>query len=170
MTQNEELMDLFHKMSAMTRRMPPPPPHGFEGHPPMHGDCPPPPPPHGFEGHPPMHDNHPPHRAGRLLTILNEEGSMNQRKLAEMLDIRPQSLSEVIAMFEADGLIVREANSEDRREFLVSLTEAGKETAVKIDSQRKKHADEFFSALTEEEKAKFLELLKKIVDSHSEKL
>ena len=44
----------------------------------------------------------------RALSILNDCGDMNQAQLAKELDIRPQSLSELIGKLEGDGYITKQ--------------------------------------------------------------
>ena len=65
------------------------------------------------------------HGRGRMLGLLHDHGEMSQSQIASLLDIRPQSLSEMLTKAESDGVIVRRQSTEDKRQTLVSLTELG---------------------------------------------
>ena len=127
---NEELLDLLRKAAMLSRRPPEGmPAEGFHRGVP-HREMPP----AGVPllqpergGHHGPMPGRPPHREReRVLTLLQESDGISQRKLALILDIRPQSLSELLGKLERDGLIRREKNEDDKREILVSLTEVGR--------------------------------------------
>ena len=63
---------------------------------------------------------------GRALALLNMQGEMRQRDMGFILNIRPQSLGEVLAKLERSGLITRRTSEKDRRVLLVSITEKGR--------------------------------------------
>ncbi len=63
------------------------------------------------------------------LFILERTGPVSQKKLADILRIRPSSVGEILAKLEAKGLICRTPSPEDGRVLLVSLTEEGKAAA-----------------------------------------
>ena len=143
---NEEIIRTMRKLNAMSRRGPehrPGPPEG--GAP----DMPPP-------------DARREHGRGRIMGILDAHGSMSQAKLAELLDIRPQSLSELICKMEADGLVARNRTEEDRRQTIVSLTEEGSARVAAFREAHRRHAEQFLSPLTDEEKAVLASLLRKL--------
>lgn len=98
----------------------------------------------------------------RVLHMLLRSGGMTQRELTERLDIQPGSASELIKKLETAGLILREANAEDRRTTNITLTEAGK-TQVEENRRRFKDTNRaLFETLSEEEKLQLLALLEKL--------
>ena len=105
---------------------------------------------------------------GRALSILNDCGGMNQAQLAKELDIRPQSLSELIGKLEADGYITKQQSHADKRQTIVSITEKGRSRVADIREKHRKEAEDFLAALSEEEKDTLYCLLKKLVDSHKD--
>ncbi|NLN24054.1 MAG: MarR family transcriptional regulator [Clostridiales bacterium] len=111
----------------------------------------------------------PHHGRGRIIALLSERGCSGhtQKELAELLGVRPQSLSEALMRLEEDGLVRRERNEEDKRELRIFLTEAGKRLSLEINRGREKRAAEFFSPLTNEEKETLGILLKKLADAHT---
>ena len=72
----------------------------------------------------------------RIMEILMEKGSLSQRELAELCDIRSGSLSELVAKMELNGYIARCPDPRDRRTLDVSLTEAGMLAAQALRDRR----------------------------------
>lgn len=150
MTKNEEIMGMLRKLGAMSRRGHKPP---EDMPPPIHG-MPPPPPPH--------------HGRVRLMNMLMEHGAMSQREIADKLDIRPQSLSELLVKMEADGMISRRQAEEDKRVSVVELTEAGRERLVVMREENRVHAEKILSPLSECEKDELYSILKKLTEKETE--
>ena len=145
---NEEIVRTMRKLNAMSRRGPDP-----------HAE-------HRGEGAPPP-DAVRDHGRGRIMGILADRGPVCQSKLAEFLDIRPQSLSELICKMEADGLINRQQSEEDRRQTIVSLTEEGSARVSAFRESHRRHAEEFLAPLTEEEKIALCAILKKLAEGRT---
>ncbi len=103
---------------------------------------------------------------GRVLGILALQSPLPQKNLAFMLGVRPQSLSELVAKLEAGGLVTRERDVNDRRSFLIDLTEAGREAATEIDAST--GADPF-DVLTDEEQETWSGLTAKVTEALAEK-
>lgn len=103
------------------------------------------------------------HRAMRLLQLVSQHDAIASRELAELMDIRPSSLTEMLARLEADGLVSKEKDPQDLRVWRISLTEDGK-NLLKEASEPWKAQDDFSDILSEEETATFLELCKKLSD------
>lgn len=66
--------------------------------------------------------------ANQLLVLghLHRHGSATPGEVAAAERQRPQSLTRVFAELEAEGLIAREPGTADRRQSVLSLTEAGR--------------------------------------------
>lgn len=116
MTKDEEIMGMLRKLNAMSRRSRPP----HDVPPPPMGEMMPPPPPRE-------------HGRVRLMNMLKENGELSQKEIAEKLDIRPQSLSELLVKMESDGFISRRQDKDDKRVIVVALTEKGEEQLVVLD-------------------------------------
>lgn len=110
-----------------------------------------------------------PRGRGRILSILKDSDGITQREIAERLDIRPQSLSEALALLEDDGLARKEANPSDKREMLVYITEEGLITEQRLRESREKRAAEYLSILSSEEKATLFSILSKLTALNKEK-
>ncbi|MFC4770984.1 MarR family transcriptional regulator [Enterococcus hermanniensis] len=100
----------------------------------------------------------------RVLAILDKEDGLIQSQLAEILDIRPSSLAELMKKMEKSDDVRRQEEEQDRRIKRVYLTEKGKEKAKKLGSTGGDMSEAFFAGLTEEEQQQFSETLQKISD------
>lgn len=105
----------------------------------------------------------------RCLCFLEEEGEMTQKQLAEKMEIRPASMSELLYKLEKKGFIERRSSLHDKRSVVVSLSESGKAEVLSFYEKRKKAHCELLSALQEEEKALFGRLLLKIQEHYRKK-
>lgn len=99
----------------------------------------------------------------RVLAILKEEDGLVQSYLAEVLDLRPSSLAELLKKMELNDLITRTADENDKRIKRVYLTENGKKRAAELTASKEKDASEtFFAGLNEAEQKEFSAFLEKI--------
>lgn len=101
-----------------------------------------------------------PHRGqGRILSILKLQPEITQKEMTYLLDMRPQSLGELLNKLEKSGFITREPSEADRRVVIVKLTEAGAEEAEKLSQVEE---ETIFDTLTDEEKAQFEAIIEKL--------
>lgn len=99
---------------------------------------------------------------GHILDLLSKHDGLSQRQIADMLDIRPQSISEAITTLEERGLIRKEINEQDRRGLLIYITEDGLQMRTELHNERVQNAKRIFTSISEEEKQTLLELLEKV--------
>ena len=118
---------------------------------------------------PPRGPFHFPPAVGRLLECAAANPGVSSRELCEALDLRPSSLSEILARAENDGLLCRTADENDRRVQRVSLTPKGSACVADMEKARHEDAKKKTSCLTEEEKAIFCKLCGRLSE-HIEKL
>lgn len=104
----------------------------------------------------------------RCLFLLDHRDEVSQRELADLLQIRPASVGEIISKLEHKGLIIRRSSSRDKRVQLVSLTPLGREEVRHARIERAQRHAELPAALSEEEKEQFCRLLKKINEHYME--
>ena len=77
-----------------------------------------------------------PHQGqGRILALLKLKPEISQKELSMILDIRSQSLGELLAKLERSGYIIRTPSEADRRVMNIQLTDAGKIAANQIEEQ-----------------------------------
>ena len=94
---------------------------------------------------------------GRILALLKKAPEISQRELGYLLDIRQQSLAELLMKLEAAGYITRSASETDRRVMNIKLTDKGREAELKaVDFS------DAFSCLNEEEQQQMREYLSRV--------
>lgn len=98
----------------------------------------------------------------RLLRLLLEHDGATQKELADLIFVRPASMTGMLQRLEEQGWIFRSPNPEDKRSSVVHLTPEGKEKAEELDQYRDQHSDSLFSVLTEEEQVQLLSYLEKL--------
>ena len=119
---------------------------------------------------PPERGEHPfPPAVGRLLACTAENPGVSSRELCELLDVRPSSLSEMLARAEADGLLTRAVDEEDRRVQRISLSEKGQRIISDMEAARSLDAQKKTACFTDEEKQQFCALCNKLSE-HIERL
>jgi DNA-binding MarR family transcriptional regulator len=119
---------------------------------------------------PPPASSHPfPPAVGRLLECAAANPGVSSRELCEALDLRPSSLSEILARAENDGFLSRTVDESDRRVQRVSLTDKGRAVVAEIENAHNEDAKKKTSCLSEEEKVLFCSLCSRLSE-HIEKL
>jgi len=104
----------------------------------------------------------PPH-AGILRRLVQSPG-ISQRELATTLGMHASRLVAVLDEMESLGLLIREANAEDRRTYSLQVTPKGKETMAQIAAISQQHNEALCASLNEEERAVLVGLLQRIAD------
>ncbi|MFN8471002.1 MAG: MarR family transcriptional regulator [Anaerolineae bacterium] len=113
--------------------------------------------------HGPMGD---PHRGqGRILALLKLRPEISQKDLSYLLDMRPQSLGELLAKLERNGYITRVPSETDRRAMDIRLTEKGAKAA-----EERVDLSEVFDCLNAEEQINFGDYLSRVIASLEERL
>ncbi|RVU97742.1 MarR family transcriptional regulator [Coriobacteriales bacterium OH1046] len=105
---------------------------------------------------------------GRILALLSAKPETTQRELSYLLDMRQQSLSELLAKLEERGYITRGKSADDGRVTKVSLTEAGAQAAPDLEALSKR--TDVLDCLDTDERAQFESLVDKLTDSLAAKL
>lgn len=102
-----------------------------------------------------------PPQAG-ILRVLAGSGGLSQRELAGRMGIHPSRLVAIVDEMEALGLVTREANSDDRRQYALQVTGKGREVMGEIGAVARRHNEALLRALSMEERVQLVGLLEKI--------
>ena len=100
---------------------------------------------------------------GRILKALRRMQSISQKELGFILDIRPQSLGELLQKLESNGYIQRHRSPTDKRALIVELTEKGENFQL-----QKPDYEELFISLNAQEKKFLKSSLEKISEQLNE--
>jgi len=87
------------------------------------------------------------------LELLGVHGPLRMKELAEKTGVTTGTLTAMADRLEAKGLIRRAPNKEDRRSFLVELTDRGRERFLEHDKLHDQLTREITAALSAEEAA-----------------
>ena len=110
-----------------------------------------------------------PHRGqGRILTLLRLQPQISQKDLGYLLDMRPQSLGELLMKLERSGYITRTPSEEDRRILNIRLTEEGEKAAEQ--AGQKPDFGSMFDCLSAEEQETLSMLLGRVITSLEQQL
>jgi DNA-binding MarR family transcriptional regulator len=107
-----------------------------------------------------------PPEAGVLGRLARSPGE-SQRALADALGMHAPRLVALIDELEGRGLVERRRDPRDRRNYAISLTDAGRETVLEIAAVAKQHEQAMTAALHDEERAQLASLLRRIADEQA---
>lgn len=100
----------------------------------------------------------------RVLVVLAKESNLTQSYLAEILDLRPSSLAELLKKMENNGDIIRIEDEQDKRVKHIQLTTQGKSKTDKLTSSKKNQdSDDFLAGLDEQQQTELRDVLGKII-------
>ena len=105
---------------------------------------------------------------GRVLALLAAKPDTTQRELSYLLDMRQQSLSELLAKLEEKGYITRSKSAEDGRVVKVVLTDEGAAAAPNLNALNER--PDVLDCLDADERAQFETLVDKVTASIEGKL
>ncbi len=108
------------------------------------------------------------HSSRQTLVKLHLHGKINQRKLAQILDISPQAVSETVKKLLSLSCITRE-NGSQKNENILALTPLGENIARLLEEVIQNHAEHFFQGFSQEELEQFSFLMDKLLENQKEK-
>ncbi len=117
----------------------------------------------------PAHAGKRSHGRGRLLSLLSEHEGITSHELAELLDVRPSSLSEMMSKLTEEELIIRTPDEKDKRVSHISLSDKGKELLSEIEADREEDASRITACFDDGEVEQFAALCDKLC-THLEEL
>jgi DNA-binding MarR family transcriptional regulator len=96
------------------------------------------------------------------IEILGTYGQMNMRSLAQKSGVTTGTTTVTVDRLEKKGYATRESVKEDRRVFLITLTEKGRQAFEEHHQYHTKLTEQVMAALSEEENEQLVKLLKKV--------
>ena len=97
-----------------------------------------------------------------VLMVLGQVGAINSRSLSEIMGINPGTISVYVQRMVEKGLIEKEQDQADRRNWVLNLTDAGKQHYQQTIRGAVIYTRDFLEVLSEEEQASLHEMLIKI--------
>ena len=87
--------------------------------------------------------------ASRALLLLSAGRARNPREIADALGVSRTTVTGLIDRLELDGLITRAIDPDDKRSFVLNLTEKGHQTVEKVENIRRKQLAEGLTRMDE---------------------
>lgn len=103
-----------------------------------------------------------------IMTVVGEQPGLEQTRLAYEVGIDRTTLANVVARLESRGIVQRDASPTDRRLRLVTLTKSGAKVLEKMREPARRAHDRTIEALPQRERARFVSLLRRLVDAGNE--
>lgn len=100
-----------------------------------------------------------------ILRFLWKHGSCTIGQLAEQLEVRSSSMSQMIDRLELAGMVSREPHQQDARTKVVTLTDTGGESITKMKDAQVEWLAGPFNQLTSEEQETLVNILKKMTNN-----
>jgi DNA-binding MarR family transcriptional regulator len=97
-----------------------------------------------------------------VLELLYHKGDMRIKAIIEKTFSSGGTMTVIIDNLEKEKLIERKTDPIDRRAYLISLTDAGRERIEGVFDKHIKNLDKALSILEDEEKSQIISLLKKL--------
>jgi DNA-binding MarR family transcriptional regulator len=107
-----------------------------------------------------------PPQAG-VLRRLGQFPGQSQRELADALGMHAPRLVALIDELEDRGLVARDRDPEDRRNYAISLTDEGQRALAELAHVARRHELAITAALDEGERAQLLALLRRLAEEQN---
>src|SRR3954452_14422952 len=98
-------------------------------------------------------------RQFQILGLLHDHGGLAQSELVQTMDVDPSILVTLLNPLEADGLVARERDPNDRRRHLVTLTPVGERQLTSAARAQKETEDALFGVLDHRQREQLRTLL-----------
>ncbi len=96
----------------------------------------------------------------RVFFVLSKKDGINQRELADELELETPTLVRILDAMEAQNFIERRSAQSDRRAKLIHTTEAGKVIAAEIDALAASVRADILKGISEEDVAVALKVIR----------
>lgn len=100
-----------------------------------------------------------------VLLVLNQQGSVSQRRLTERLGADKSAIVRILDELEERGICRRNPDPTDRRAHAVSLTAKGARMFVRAEQIATKVAADLFAGFDQADQRRLLDLLRRFIDA-----
>lgn len=102
---------------------------------------------------------------GLLVELWNKDGLTNA-EIAELLDIKPSSVTAQVKQLEEAEMVIRKQDENDKRVSRIFLTDKGREAQETRDTMHNDISETIFGNLTDEEQEQLALLMEKLVENN----
>lgn len=100
-----------------------------------------------------------------ILLKLCEKDRMTQKDLAIETNYKQSALTLILDKLEEKGLVVREAKKNDRRAYLITITQKGREFETILQNVANELEKKFLEGISPKQKEEFISVLDKIFEN-----
>lgn len=100
-----------------------------------------------------------------VLLRLCEKDRMTQKDLAFETNYKQSALTLILDKLESKGLVIREAKQNDRRAYLIAITNKGKEFETVLQNIANEVEKKVLEGISEKQKEEFISVLDKIFEN-----
>lgn len=100
----------------------------------------------------------------QLISAVGEAPGIRMGALAKQLGVTNRAITGLVDALQAEGLLGRQPDPEDRRAFRLALTATGAEQLARIDDLHDAVSADAFADLDNHERGQFAELLQRVID------
>ncbi len=88
---------------------------------------------------------------GRILYVLWERGTLSISEICKLTSLANSTMTKMLDQMENNGLIIRERNTENRKQILISLTDKARQYRKKYDDVSEKMNDLTYRGFSDDE-------------------
>ncbi len=103
------------------------------------------------------------HTEARLLSLLREQDGCAQEVLTAAVVVDRSNVGRSLKKLEKQGYIVRQRDADDRRAYVVSLTDTGRALGEQVSKVRDRIVDTFCQNINERDARSAVEVLSKVL-------
>ena len=103
-----------------------------------------------------------------VLAVVSSNPGVTQNDLAASLVLKKSAVTRVVQRLEKRGFLTRRRSPQDRRANLLTLTESGEAISARVRAATMARHDQWFEAITPDERAVFFDVLFRLVDHLAE--
>lgn len=100
---------------------------------------------------------------GGILMVIRHNPGITQAQVADLMAVEGPTLVQSMARLADYGLIVKRRRADDRRAVALTLSDKGERLVPEIEARARASEARVLSTLSEEERARFLDMLRRIL-------
>ncbi len=104
----------------------------------------------------------------RLLVVLSTGGAMKLAAVAEHLGVNASTALRMVERVEATGMVDRRVNPDNRREVLITLTDAGREVVERVTARRREELGAIVARMNMKQRGQLVRALNAFADAAGE--
>lgn len=98
----------------------------------------------------------------KVLRCISERSDCKLKDIADECDVEPATVSKMINALEEKGMLTRQVNPQNKRAYLLNITEAGREALRKWDEHCLEVEEQSLAGFSDEEKEAFRDYLSRM--------